>query len=122
MGKKTHIQKESLGEFEELEQQVYEAFLTRGWIIPQTEGDVSRAEAVMAVEDREELPPELCDPYKVLTRYQGTRGRVAVLQPDDHETSELLARAARAGKEIPAEVDERMRRDREMAERKLDDQ
>ena len=122
MGKKTHIEKESPREFEQLEQQVYEAFLARGWIIPQTEGDVSRAEAEMAADEHKELPPELCDPYAVLRRAQGVGGRVTALQPVDPETSELLARAARAGKDIPPEIDERMRRDREMAEQKLDDQ
>src|SRR5712692_3162085 len=103
MGKKTHIEKESLGEFEELEQQVYEAFLARGWIIPQTEGDVSRAEAEMAADDHKELPPELRDPYAVLRRAQGVGARVTALQPVDAETPELLARAAREGKDIPKE-------------------
>ncbi|MGI8835654.1 MAG: hypothetical protein ACR2H4_03335 [Pyrinomonadaceae bacterium] len=122
MGKKTHIKEASPREFEELEQQVYEAFLARGWIIPQTEGDVSRAEAITAAQDHEEPPPELCDPYEVLTRSQGTGGRVTVLQPNNDETSEYLARAARAGKEIPSDVEKRMRNDREIAERKLDEQ
>lgn len=123
MGKKPHhIDKISLGEFEELEQQVYEAFLARGWIIPQTEGDVSAAEALMTEEDHEELPPELRDPEAVLTRSQKRSGRVAVLQPDDQDTSDSLARAARAGKNIPPEIEERMRRDRKMAEQNLDDQ
>jgi hypothetical protein len=117
MGKKTHIEKESPRELEELEQLVYEALMERGWIIPQTEGDVSRAEAKMAVEDREKPLRELCDPAVVLSQSQTEGGTVTALQPADLETSELLARAARAGKDIPLEVDERMRRDREMAER-----
>lgn len=123
MGKKPHhIEKTSLGEFEELEQQVYEAFLARGWIIPQTEGEVSAAEAAMTEADHEELPPELRDPQVVLSRSEGRSGRVAVLQPDDQDTSDSLARAARAGKNIPPEVEEQMRRDRKLAEQNLDDQ
>lgn len=117
MGKKTLIEKESPEELQELEQLVYEALLERGWIIPQSEGDVSRAEARMAMEDHEKPPRELCDPAVVLSQSQTESGTVTALQPADLETSELLARAARAGKDIPAEVDERMRRDREMAER-----
>lgn len=122
MGKKPHhIEKAAANEFQELEQQVYEAFLARGWIIPQTEGDVSAAEATITDEDYEELPPELRDPDKVLNRSPSRRGRVAVLQPDDPGTSELLARAARAGKNIPLEVEDRMKRDRKAAEH-LDDE
>jgi len=122
MGKKPHdIEKAATNEFEELEQQVYEAFLARGWIIPQTEGDVSAAEATMTDEDNEELPPELRDPDLVLNRSLRRRGRVAVLQPDDRGTSELLARAARDGKNISPEVEDRMKRDRKAAEH-LDDE
>ena len=50
---------------------------------PQSEGDVSAAEATMTDEDNEELPPELRDPDLVLNRSLRRRGRVAVLQPDD---------------------------------------
>jgi RNA polymerase sigma factor (sigma-70 family) len=122
MGKKPHdIEKAAANEFEELEQQVYEAFLARGWIIPQTEGDVSAAEATMTDEDDEELPPELRDPDLVLNRSLRRRGRIAILQPDDAGTSELLARAARAGKDIPRDVEDRMKRDRKAAEH-LDDE
>jgi hypothetical protein len=119
MGKRTQKIEDISAEFDELELQVYEAFLARGWIIPQTEADVSRAEAQMAGKECEELPPSLCDPYELLRRSSETRAKVVSLQPaEDDETPELLARAARAGKDIPRDIEERMRQDRETAEKK----
>lgn len=121
MGKKTHKDEDSSMEFDDLELQVYEAFLARGWIIPQTEAEVSRAEAEM-MEECEELPAELRDPYAVLGRASETRAKVLALQPvDDDETPKQLARAAREGKDIPPEIEERMRHDWEAAEREATD-
>ena len=122
MGKKTHKDEESSEEFAELELQVYEAFLARGWIIPQTEADVSRAEAEMAAGECKELPFRLRDPYAVLRRASEGRAKVLSLQPaEDDETPEHMARAAREGKDIPPEIEERMRQDRAAAERKATD-
>ena len=122
MGKKTHKDIEPSEEFEELELQVYEAFLARGWIIPQTEADVSRAEAEIAVGEYEELPSKLRDPYAVLKRSSERQAKVLSLQQaDDDEMTEQMARAARFGKDIPPEIEERMRQDREAAERKATD-
>jgi len=122
MGKKTHKNEEPSEEFEEFELQVYEAFLARGWIIPQIDADVSRAEAEMAAGEREELPCELRDPYAALRRSSESRAKVISLQPaEDYETPEQLARAARKGKDIPAEIEDRMRQDREAAEREATD-
>lgn len=119
MGKKTQKIEDISAEFDELELQVYEAFLARGWIIPQTEADVSRAEAQMAGKECEELPLSLRDPYELLRRTSDTGAKVVSLQPtEDDETPELLARAARAGKDIPNDIEERMRQDRETAEKK----
>lgn len=119
MGKKTQKNEESLAELDELELQVYEAFLARGWILPETEADVSRAEAQMAGKECEELPLSLRDPYAVLRRSLEPRPKVVSLQPPQNDqTPELLARAARAGKDIPNDIEERMKRDREAAEKK----
>lgn len=118
MGKNTRKNEDISAELDELELQVYEAFLARGWIIPQTEADVSRAEAEMAAKKCEELPDSLRDPYEVLRRSSEMKARVVSLQPKDDETPELLARAARAGKNIPKDIEERMRHDREAAEKK----
>src|SRR2546430_16829117 len=120
MGRKTHTREQSQEDFEGLEQQVYEAFLARGWIIPQTEGDVSKTEAEIAMEDHQDLPFELRDPYTVLRRALDARPKVLALTPVVGETPELLARAAREGKDIPPDIEERMRHDREMAERKAE--
>jgi hypothetical protein len=118
MGKRTKKNEDISAELDELERHVYEAFLARGWIIPQTEADVSRAEAQMAGKECEELPPSLRDPYAVLRRLSETRATVVSLQPAEDETPELLARAARAGKDIPKDIEELMRQDREAAEKK----
>jgi hypothetical protein len=120
MGRKTHTREQSQEDFEGLEQQVYEAFLARGWIIPQTEGDVSRTEAEIVMEDHRDLPFEMRDPYTVLRRALDARPKVLALTPVVSETPELLARAAREGKDIPPDIEERMRHDREMAERKAE--
>lgn len=119
MGKRIRKNEENISaELDELERQVYEAFITRGWIFPQTEGDVSRAEAEMAGR-KIELPASLRDPYALLSRSSATRASVVSLQPaQNDETPELLARAARAGKDIPEDIEERMRQDREAAEKK----
>ena len=119
MGKKPKKNEDISAELDELETQVYEAFLARGWIIPQTEADVSRAESQMARKNCEELPAALRDPYAVLRRASEIKAKVLSLQPaEDDETPELLARAARAGKVIPKDIEERMRQDREAAEKK----
>jgi hypothetical protein len=119
MGKRTQKNEDISAALDELELQVYEAFLARGWIIPQTEADVSRAEAQMAMEDCEELPTALRDPYAVLRRSSEMKARVMSLHvAQDDNTPELLARAAREGKGIPKEIEARMKRDREAAEKK----
>jgi hypothetical protein len=116
MGKKTQKEKESPEDLGDLEQQVYKAFVAKGWIIPQTEEDVARAEAELA-KGCEELPAELRDLYAVLKRSRRPRAGVLPLSPAEcDETLMHLARAARAGREIPPEVEERMKRDRAAAE------
>jgi len=120
MGKKSHTKEKSPDDFEGLEQQVYEAFLARGWIIPQTEGDVSMTEAKIEAEDNVELPNQLRDPDTVLRRGLGARSKVLALAPVFEETRDLLARAAREGRDISPDIEERMRHDREMADRKAE--
>ena len=122
MVKKIRKNENISAELEELELQVYEAFLARGWIIPQTEADVSRAEAEMVGKTCEELPPTLRDPYSVLRQSSEMKAKIVSLQPgESDQTPELLARAARAGKKIPTDIEERMRQDREAAEKKIAD-
>jgi hypothetical protein len=50
-------------------------------LIPQTEGDVSRAEAEMTTVDNQELPLTLRDPYTLLRRAFDTRPKVLALTP-----------------------------------------
>lgn len=54
----------------ELEQQVYEAFKERGWIIPTTEAEVALAE-VRAADDYEPTPEELDEWYRSIAEPYG---------------------------------------------------
>jgi hypothetical protein len=104
---------------EELERLAYDTMQSLGWLIPQTPADVARAEEALA-EEPVELPESLRDPYAVLDAPPKERtGSPCPLAEGD--AAELLARVAREGGTIPPEVEERMRRDREQAERKHDD-
>lgn len=105
---------------EQLEREVFEALRQEGWILPETEQEVRLAE-----EDLERapvvLPPELSDPSDVLKRV-GQPVRFKSLAPGagDQRIESDLARAARESGTIPPDVEERMRRDRQEAERKRD--
>ncbi len=47
---------------------IYDALIERGWIIPQTEEDVERAERALAHVELPPLSPELADPYRLIHR------------------------------------------------------
>ncbi len=102
-----------------LERQVYEAMRSLGWIIPTTEEDVERAEALLSKEIIE-LPEDLRDPYAIPASMDSD------CPPSDHnpstgdaEVEENLARAAREGGVIRPEIEQRMRQDRQAAEQKI---
>jgi hypothetical protein len=91
-----------------------------GWAMPRTAAEVAAVEARLASE-QVELPESLRDADALLQRRPG---RVVPFRPreaDAHEAArENLARAARDGAEISPEIEERMREDREQAERERD--
>src|SRR5215216_3486885 len=65
--------------FDELDEKIYHAFIELGWLIPQTEEDVERAEKALEEVECPSLPTELADSSKVLERIrknfnQVTRG------------------------------------------------
>lgn len=83
--------------------------------LPKTKAEVAAAEKWLA-ENPVKLPASLTDPEAVFRR-----PAAAVLRfPDQAQptsAAEHLARAARDGEEIPPDVEQRMREDREKAER-----
>ena len=87
-------------------------------LVPTIEEEIAAAETEVASLDID-LPQRLRSPLA----FMGAEGsfRLGVAQPEaegDHTTEEGLARAAREGGTIKAEVEERMQRDREDAEAK----
>lgn len=111
--------KSALGSDEDFERLVHDIVGSCGSFRPETVDDVLKAEA--AGSDRSEEPRRhrARDPYDLLRR--GPKGSYD-LRPlsGDADAAEqeiaMAARAARAGKEIPTDVEEQMRQDREAAE------
>ena len=107
---------------EEVGGDVREALSLLGWVAPQGEAEVARAEEELA-EHPVRVPEELRDAAAVFGREDD--GGEVILGPLPSSASAYLdatlARAAREGGEITAEIEERMRRDREAAEREADD-
>lgn len=83
--------------------------------LPKTKAEVAAAEKWLA-ENPVTLPASLDDPETVFCR---PAANVLRFPAKDQPTpaTEHLARAARDGREIPPEVEQRMREDREKAER-----
>jgi hypothetical protein len=105
------------GPDDELDRKIHAAMRLKGWIIPQTVEDVLRAEAELDDEGCDDLPEELMDPYAILRRETPRPLKVRPLHSaGDREAEKHLARAARAGGEIPPEIEGRMRHDRAAAE------
>jgi hypothetical protein len=113
--KKTNIERQEKSE-RQLDELMREAMVCLGWLIPTTPEAVARAEAELD-EESIELPESLQDPYVLLDATVRPRSTTPVRQPSNDDIVQCLARAAREGKDIPAEVEEQMRKDRERAER-----
>jgi len=112
------------GEDAELVGDVHEALLAMGWVAPQREADVRRAEEDLPAQPAPPLPEALRDPQAVFDRPDGRADTPPVLPlpagADDIEAT--LNRAAREGGRITPEIDQAMRRDRQAAERDMDDE
>ena len=98
-----------------LEDQVHRAMKALGWLVPETDDEVAQAEAEL-----EANPVPL--PDKLLKVFPPFENVPPSPEPQSagrsqRETEQHLARAAREGGDISAEVEERMKRDRERAER-----
>jgi hypothetical protein len=99
----------------QVERLAYEALRRSGELFPITPEDVARVEKQLG-DVPEPVPRSLLTPPD-LSASPALRRLRLVSSPLDAETQKNLARAAREGKAIPPEIEERMRRDREAAER-----
>lgn len=107
----------------DLEDELFQAMRLKGLVLPQTVDDVIRAEQEMKTTSSE-LPPELSNPITVLERTRkSVEGLSTAAEPLlNQQVAENLARAARNGSAITAEVREKMVNDRKQAEDGMDDQ
>ena len=105
-----------------LERDVYDALKLVGWLVPESDGEVQRSELEFE-QGPVELPELLKDIRAVFDRPTASGGAILRLEQfaADNETVESLGRAARSGGAISAEIEERMRRDRDSAEHDMED-
>jgi hypothetical protein len=100
-----------------LEQEVLQAMREEAWLAPETEAEVLEAEASLAANhlaiQTPEHPRDLLHQALKIRTTQSARPT-----PDNTKVSENLARAAREGGVISPETNERMKEDRDAAERK----
>lgn len=113
--------KSAFGSDEEFERIVHDVVRSCGTFRTETVDDVLKAEAEEAERSEEPRRRRSLSPYDLLRR--GPKGsydlRPLCGDSDDVEQEvAAMARAARAGGEIPADVEEQMRQDREEAERR----
>lgn len=105
---------------EALNAEFHRVLASLGWRLPDTEDEI--AEAAKWVDAHPPtVPAHVADPAQALAR---PRPRAVPLRPvsldAEDAIEENLARAAREGDRIPDEIEERMRKDRDDAEREID--
>jgi hypothetical protein len=109
-------------EEENFDAELFRAMLLKGWLLPLTEDEVAIAESEL---DKEIVgpAPETLNPLELL-KANSEKQKTAPARIDFHneQVEENLAWAARNGKEIPPEVREMMRRDRQRSETECDDE
>lgn len=88
----------------------------KGFIIPKTEKEVEAFEQAIKEHDIPPLPAELNDPDVILKMPYSNRRLKLATEEDDHD-AENLARAARDGKALPKSVLDKMKKDRDDAEK-----
>ncbi len=96
--------------------ELFQAMLLKGWLLPLTEDEVAIAESAI---EKEIVGPglEIPNPLELL-RANREQKQTASPRADFHneQVEQNLAWAARNGKEIPPDVRDMMRKDRERAE------
>ena len=98
---------------------LYSAARSLGWLLPQTDVEVSASEQALGAS--ESTPLEPVDPFEALDREPTVSKRPMGAVAGDSEYVLELRRAARSGTgEVCEDVEQRMRRDRKRAERESD--
>jgi hypothetical protein len=97
MKKREGLENNAPGHEEEMDGRIYDALIERGWIIPQTEEEVKRAERALARVELPPLSPELADPYRLIHRLDEIKAR---------ESREPLTGILNAAKELGKSDDE----------------
>lgn len=119
MSIKKNNAKDAFENTKDIERKIYATLRAKGLIIPITAQEVLDAEAIMK-DNMVELPKELRDPDVILNRAkQKLSIKFTPLSSSNKEIEENLARAAREDGNISPEIENRMRKDREAAEKKL---
>jgi hypothetical protein len=102
---------------EALERDVHTAAERMGWALPQDDEAVHQAEQDMG---DVALPEALRDPQAVLERPDAAPRPATLLFRQQSDIDAGLARAAREAGHLTPEIEQRMRRDREEAERETE--
>lgn len=108
MKKRTNADKNSPERNQELEDQIYDALIDKGWLIPQTEEEVLRAERALADFECSPLPPELADPYQLFDRLDADPGEgqfLEALAGGESHHIEAAPAANEARQEAPESTD-----------------
>jgi len=107
----------STDRFEDIERKVFRTLARLGWGIPLSEEEVAKAEGELE-KSPVDIPIGLEDPSRLLKKIDSNQLVTKSLGHTDPGTVDNLARAAREGGEIPPDVEERMKHDRDLAESK----
>ncbi len=77
-------------EFDEQDKKIYDAFIELGWLIPQTEEDVQRAEKSLEKVECPPLPHGLADPSKILERIRKRKAKMTNAEKSNLQDKTLL--------------------------------
>ncbi|HEX8174064.1 MAG TPA: hypothetical protein VF543_02975 [Pyrinomonadaceae bacterium] len=116
--------KPMLGNDEDFESLVHNVVRSCGSFRPETVEDVLRAEAEGLDRSEEPRRRRARDPYDLLRLGPKGSYKLRPLCGDANDVEQkvaAMARAARAGREIPADVEEQMKKDKEAAKRQRRD-
>lgn len=77
-------------EFDEEDKKIYDAFIELGWLIPQTEEEVERAEKGLGKIKCPSLPSELTDPSKILERIKNRKNNAEDIKNNPIQPNKML--------------------------------
>lgn len=99
MKKRTDDTKDSPARDQAMEDEIYDALIDKGWLIPQTEEEVFRAERALAQIECSPLPPEMDDPYRLFDRLEDDPGEELLLRALSSDEGRVAGAAAQSGDE-----------------------